>query len=320
MKQRSTDFYKKLPDGLKMFVRYWPNAGGHFKGTILIVHGLGETADYYNEFADAAQTHGFEVIVPELRGHGRTAGDIKSPQYKLNVGNPGPDSLHKMADDISLIAAERKSIIPNKPVFLLGHSMGSVAAQLSVMKNGDLFDSLFLTGLPYAGDSKELLKIVEGEIAKRGLKEESKETFGTMFGEANKPFEPAKTPIDWITSDEAMIRKSLALPFTSVMFNNEFYRDFLSALLETLKPSYWLNVPKQLPIFLLVGEKDVMSKNGESVSEKRKMLKSLGFSNIHLKIYPEQRHSILRDKNRGEVMDDIFRWIEIRLKIRMCRV
>ena len=319
MKQKFSSVYKELPDGLNMFIKYWPHAREQLKGTLLIVHGLGETADYYDEVSATAETRGFYVIVPELRGHGRTAGNINSPEYKRNGGNPGSDSLHKMADDIALLAAERREEVPDSPIFLLGHSMGSVVAQLAVMENGEMFDGLVLTGLPSDHRMPELLRLIRDEICRRGPKAECEDTFHSMFDSVNKPFEPAKTSLDWITSDEAMIQASLALPYTSVLFNNEFYCDFFIALSETGKAANWQDVSTQMPVFLLSGGSDVMTLGGESLKEKQQMLRSLGLTDVRLKIYPGLRHSILRERGRNRVMDDIFRWMEIRLKIRMCR-
>ncbi len=318
MKQKFGSVYKELPDGLKMYIKSWPHAREQMKGTLLIVHGLGETADYFDEVSAAAEARGFYVIVPELRGHGRTAGNINSPEYKWSGGNPGPDSLHKMANDIALLAAERREEVPDSPVFLLGHSMGSVVAQLAVMANAELFDGFVLTGLPSGHKVPELLGLICAEIGRRGPKAECEDTFHAMFDSVNQPFEPAKTPLDWITSDESMIQASLALPYTSVLFSNEFYRDFFMALSETGEAANWQDVSTQIPVLLLCGGSDVITLGGESVKEKQQMLRSLGLTDVRLKIYPGLRHSILRERGRNRVMDDIFRWMEIRLKIRMC--
>ncbi|MFT8889717.1 MAG: alpha/beta fold hydrolase [Ethanoligenens sp.] len=309
--------YKKLSDGQKMFTKYWSITGKKIKGTILVIHGLGETADYYDEFSLFASTHGFDMIVPELRGHGRTAGDILNHEY--GGGNPGTDSLHKMADDISLLATEKKAKFPSLPVFLLGHSMGSVVAQLAVIRHGELFDGLLLTGIPSAENAGELLEILDDEISRRGPKAKCQDTFNVLFSGVNEPFEPVKTPLDWITSDDEMIRESLALPYTAVLFTNEFYHDFLTAQLEIQEKESLLNVPKQLPVFFLAGEKDVMAHNGKAAEEKQRLFRDLGLSNTQFKIYPGLRHSILREKSRDQVMDDLLHWIELRLKIRVCR-
>lgn len=318
MEQKTDAIYKDLSDGVKMYVKYWACPNEVARGTLLIVHGLGETADYYDEISRFVRLRQFNVIVPELRGHGRTAGDFISPEYNLNGGNPGPDSLHKMADDIAIFADETKTKFSGKPVFLLGHSMGSLVAQLAVTSHGELFDGLILTGIPSAREVPNFLKLIDDEIVRRGLKATCEDTFHALFDNANQSFEPVKTPLDWITSDVTMARKSLALPYTSVLFTNEFYRDFFRTLSELQEPTRWQSTPKCMPVLILSGENDVMAQGGKSAEEKLIMLKSLGFSDVHTKTYPGLRHSILRETARDRVMDDIFHWMELRLKIRMC--
>lgn len=314
---QTQSFLYAAPDGLHLYTKRWYASGAETKGTLLVAHGLGETADYYDEFAFRAACRGFGVFVPELRGHGRTAGDISKESYRKSGGNPGADSLHKMADDLSALAGAIKTDFPGKPLFLLGHSMGSVAAQLSVLSCGKELSGLILTGIPYIENIPALLQTATREISQRGLKAECRDTFIALFGDVNRPFEPVKTPLDWITSDEELARWSLALPYTAVLFNNEFYRDFLLAVAETQNPESFKSVPRNLPVLLLGGGSDAISHGGDSISEKVSLLRSLAFRDVNHKSYPGLRHSILREKERGRVMDDIFRWIEPRLKRKM---
>lgn len=66
------------------------------------------------------------------------------------------------------------------------------------------------------------------------------------------------------------------------------------ALSEAGKAANWQDVSTQMPVFLLSGGSDVITLGGESVEEKQKMLRSLGLTDVRLKIYPGLRHSILR--------------------------
>ena len=318
MKQEAENFYFDTSDGQRIFVKHWHAAGDHADGTIFIAHGLGETADYYDEFSDRASALGFDVVIPELRGHGRTAGDVNSATYSLSGGNPGANSLHKMAEDLHVLTDKAEKDNPGKPVFLLGHSMGSVVAQLFAFTYGKQLNGLLLTGVPSVENAPDLLKLIDTEISERGRKAPCRDTFHAMFDSVNKPFDPVKTELDWITSDEESIRQSLELPYTSILFNNEFYRDFLVALTETAAPDGWNNVPKELPVTLLCGGSDVMTQNGKRIIERVTELRALGIRDVQFNIYPNLRHSILRERGRVEVMDDILRWIQLRLKNGKC--
>lgn len=300
-------------DGTQLYVKHWVSLKNQSAGLIIIAHGLGETADYYDEFSEEAIKYGFEVVIPDARGHGKTAGDINSPGYLSKSGNPGADSLHNMAEDLFALTQFIQKDHPKRPVFLLGHSMGSLVAQLYAMKHSKYLRGLILTGLPAIEDAHHLLNTVNDEIITDGLKSPCKNTFNAMFSCLNAPFKPVKTELDWITSDEAMISESLALPTTFVLFNNQFYRDFLLAFCETNDTKNWNNIDRSASISLFGGGMDAAGNFGESIKNKYQMLISIGIKDVNYKIYDGLRHSILREIKRKEVIKDILEWIELQI-------
>ncbi|MEO7116192.1 MAG: alpha/beta fold hydrolase, partial [Caldimonas sp.] len=60
-------------DGLDLRRRDWPSDGA--RGTIVIVHGLGEHAGRYGHVAAALNGRGWGVVGYDHRGHGRSPGD-----------------------------------------------------------------------------------------------------------------------------------------------------------------------------------------------------------------------------------------------------
>ncbi|AEY66055.1 alpha/beta hydrolase [Clostridium sp. BNL1100] len=301
----SQSFYFSSFDGTTLYVKYWYSIKSQKKGLILIAHGLGETAEYYDDFCTEAISYGFDVVIPEARGHGKTAGE--------NVGNPGKDSMHNMAEDLKVLLQAIKKENPYDNVVLLGHSLGSLVAQLFALKYSEELIGLVLTGIPYLDNVNELLAIVNREIESRGLKAPCTDAFQTIFSGINKPFEPVKTDLDWITSDEKMVKESLALPSTFVLFSNEFYRDFFKSIKETNETANWHNISSYCSILLLSGGMDVMSHYGRSIKERYHQLTAIGIKNLRYKIYENMRHSILREVSRQEVIRDILEWIRLRI-------
>ena len=60
-------------DGLKLHLRRWP-AQGAARGTVQIVHGLGEHIGRYDGLAAALNAAGWHAVGHDLRGHGRSEG------------------------------------------------------------------------------------------------------------------------------------------------------------------------------------------------------------------------------------------------------
>ena len=101
-------------DGLELFRQDWLSDGA--RGTIVIVHGLGEHVGRYAHVAASLNGHGWSVVGYDQRGHGRS---------------PGPRG--RLARDVDLLAdlAAVVDIVRDEvegPLVLLGHSLGGLVA------------------------------------------------------------------------------------------------------------------------------------------------------------------------------------------------
>lgn len=101
-------------DGLALQLYRWPRLGA--RGTVLIVHGLGEHAGRYARVAAELNEAGFDVMAFDQRGHGRSEG-------------PRGDMPHADArlDDLALVIDHVRAGRAG-PLLLLGHSLGGLVA------------------------------------------------------------------------------------------------------------------------------------------------------------------------------------------------
>jgi alpha-beta hydrolase superfamily lysophospholipase len=86
------------------------------RGTVLIVHGLGEHCGRYEEVAERIHRWQWNVLSFDLRGHGRSEG--------RRGGLQRPDDL--LVDLASVVDIARRS--STGPLILLGHSLGGLIA------------------------------------------------------------------------------------------------------------------------------------------------------------------------------------------------
>ena len=105
-------------DGLARHVRRWPvpESNGPARGTLLIVHGLGEHIGRYEHVAAQLTRWGWHVVGYDQRGHGRSGGgksQLAAPQSLLQ--------------DLSLVIDAVRTEHAG-PLVLLGHSMGGLVA------------------------------------------------------------------------------------------------------------------------------------------------------------------------------------------------
>ncbi len=101
-------------DGLKLQLREWPCTGA--RGSVLIVHGLGEHIGRHAHVAAHLNGWGWNVIGYDQRGHGRSEGG----RGKVASDDALLDDLARVIDSVRATHTG--------PLVLLGHSMGGLVA------------------------------------------------------------------------------------------------------------------------------------------------------------------------------------------------
>jgi alpha-beta hydrolase superfamily lysophospholipase len=105
----------RTADGLALHLQGWA-AAPPARGTVLIVHGLGEHIGRYRHVAAKLNAWGWSVIGYDQRGHGRSDG----ARGRLHAAD---DLLRDLALVIDAACARRCG-----PLLLLGHSLGGLIA------------------------------------------------------------------------------------------------------------------------------------------------------------------------------------------------
>ncbi len=100
--------------GLELYYQSW-HPEGRARGILAIVHGLGAHSDRYNNIIQQLIPKQYVVYGLDLRGHGRSQGQ----RGHINAWSEFRDDLQAF---LKLIQAQQ----PKCPIFLLGHSLGSV--------------------------------------------------------------------------------------------------------------------------------------------------------------------------------------------------
>lgn len=88
---------------------------GPLRGRVLIVHGMGEHGGRYLEVAAHLAAQGFESVIPDLRGFGKSGG----PRAYVDRFSDFHSDLEALRSFIQRSRAET-------PIFYLGHSLGGL--------------------------------------------------------------------------------------------------------------------------------------------------------------------------------------------------
>ena len=292
-------------------VKYIPE--GEPKAILQIAHGMQEFIDRYDKFAEYMCSKGYLVTGNDHLGHGGSINSEEDRGYFCEK-----DGNKAVLNDIHKLTEITKKEYPNKPYFLLGHSMGSFYARQYIGEFGYELDAAIIMGTGH-----QPLPVVQAGMAAcrmfalgRGWRYRSKAVNAMAFGAYNKKFAPARTNEDWLTRDEKIVDWYINEPRCNYIFTlNGFYNMFLG--ISRLHDKNLLNnVPKDLPLFFVSGQDDPVGDFGKGVKAAVDSLKNVGVKNIDMKLYPNDRHEILNEFDKEQVYEDLYNWLESKIKTR----
>jgi alpha-beta hydrolase superfamily lysophospholipase len=296
-------FALQAPDGVSLFVHRWlPEAPP--KAIVQIVHGWAEHAARYARVAEALCCHGYGVYADDHRGHGRTA------QAPADLGFFAErDGWNKCVQDLWQLNTQIASNHPGTPIVIFGHSLGSFLVQQFISEHGDAVAGAVLSasnGKPAAIVPlvSQLARLERLRVGPRGQSALLQKLF---FGSLNKPFEPARTPFDWLSRDTVEVDKYIADPLCGFDSKVQLFIDVIGGLQEVATPSRQARIPKKLPIYIFSGSSDPVGRNLHQLLE---AYCAAGLEEVKYKSYPEGRHESLNEINRDEVTRDLIAWLE----------
>jgi alpha-beta hydrolase superfamily lysophospholipase len=102
---------------------------------VVFLHGFGEHSGLYHRLGNALNGAGIELWALDEIGHGLTEGD------RGVIG-----SIDNLVENGRRLTAIAEEVQPRIPVWLAGHSLGAVAAAVSVARDPDRYTGLILSG------------------------------------------------------------------------------------------------------------------------------------------------------------------------------
>ena len=183
---------------------------------------------------------------------------------------------------------------PDKPYFMLGHSMGSFLIRQYMEMYGSGLSGVIVMGTGAQPGvalffGKLLCKVI---AAFKGDDYRSAFVDNMAFGGYNKRFEPARTDKDWLTRDEKEVDAYLANPWCTFRFTVNAYYHMFCGIEYAQKKENIEKIPKDLPLYLVAGSDDPVGNFGKSVENVAKTYRECGIKDVSLKLYEKDRHEI----------------------------
>ena len=272
-------------DGLRIACARW-DGSRPARGVIQIAHGLGEHYGRYGETIAAFIAAGFTVYANDHRGHGRTASEVN------RLGDFGDGGFDLLVDDMVRLSGIAREENPGLPLILLGHSMGSFAAQQYVLARSREIDALVLSG---TGILDGLANLAHADPS------------GTS--RLNAAFEPARTQFDWLSRDPAVVDAFLDDPLCFAELAPSSAASFLAAADGLCDPLRLRSVRHDLPIYLFAGSEDPVGQELDGVRTLLHRYRQAGQHDLSHDFYAGGRHEMLNETNREQVLANLNDWL-----------
>ena len=272
--------------GIEITFYEWPVADA--KGVVQLAHGLGEHARRYDHVAAALNRAGFSVYADDHRGHGLTgANQVKRGQIKRQ-GNLGKGGMTATIEQVHQLTEMIRAENPSLPIFLLGHSWGSMLAQRILKAYSKEYAGVVLSGSTL---------MLPGVVPSAGF---------------NKRWdkEQNSTGKEWLSRDREVGIKfnadPLIFPETAI---DVFGLLGVTKLLGVPSRS----LPNELPVMLIAGSEDPLGgERGNTLL--MNAFRKAGVQDVTLIIYPDARHEVFNELNKEEVISDVIDWLNTSLK------
>jgi alpha-beta hydrolase superfamily lysophospholipase len=273
-------------DGTAIAAYRWEPSGVP-RGVVQLTHGMGAHLLRYDHLAATLAGAGFLVQGQDHRGHGATA---RSDDALGQLGAAGWNSL---VDDINVLVERTHDRLPDLPIVLLGHSMGSFAAQQYVLDHSTRIAGLALSGTAAI------------DLMEPGLDLDRPIDLSAF----NAPFEH-RTGYEWLSRDDAQVDAYVADSRCGFGLDVEGGKAMFVRARDVADPERLAGIRKDLPVHVMVGDRDPVNGQLALVNALVTRLRSAGLTDVTLTVWPEARHEIFNETNRNEVEADLLAWLD----------
>lgn len=297
-------------DEHSIFVISWKPENEEIKGVVQIVHGMAEHCIRYKAFAEFLNTQGYAVYAHDHRGHG-----LSVSENEENGFFDEKEGFFKVVEETHMVTSFIKENELDKPIVILGHSMGSFITRKYIQMYDDDVIAAIISG---TGDSQGIVgaagKLIAQTISKfKGKKYKSKLLNDMSFGSYNNQFKPVRTEMDWLSRDEEQVDLYVNDESCGFICSAGFYEELLTGIEMVSNKKNIEKTRKDLPILFISGTKDPVGKNGKGVQKVYDKYYCSGLD-AQIKLFEDARHELLNETNKEEVYEFINNWIEKKFK------
>lgn len=276
-----------------------PDNDGTPEGIVQIAHGMCEYKERYIPFMDFLCDNGYICVISDHRGHGSSVLKEEDLGYFYSGG------AEALVDDLLCVNEMIREIYPDMPLFLFGHSMGSLAVRSFTKRHDDLINGLIVCGSPSrnpaAGAGRMLTKVIASIKGDRHrptlIQKIAFEGFNRNFTEEGRNA--------WLSTDKENVRKYNADPLCTYIFTANGFIGLFDLMQDTYSSEGWKLGRPRMPVHFIAGENDPCIASLKDFDAAVGHMKDIGYTEVTSRVYKGLRHEILNETGKEDVWKDI---------------
>jgi alpha-beta hydrolase superfamily lysophospholipase len=268
---------------------------------------MAEHSKRYDDFATKLTDVGCNVYANDHIGHGMSKQGHRGT-FAMKKG--GFDYVLEDMNSLFKYAEEESGALPK---ILIGHSMGSILAELYASTYGDI-DGLVLSGTVAPNKSVgAAIGIANMHIAMHGFTSVSKILEKLTNSNLESEGDSEISKFSWLSRDLDVVKKYVEDEDCGFSFSASANREMFVGLKRVTQKDWAKKVPK-VPVLIISGSEDPAGNKGIAPRYYFKQLEQAGNDNVTMKIYEGAKHEVLNEINNQEVYEDIMIWLEKKIK------
>lgn len=305
MSKKYEGFFQSEADGLNISVMAVIPDEKPYHGVLQLVHGMSEYKERYLPFMEYLAENGYVSVIHDHRGHGKSIREKRDLGYMYENGAEG------MLKDIETVNRGIRETLPDIPLILMGHSMGSLAVRAFAREHDGCMDMLIVCGSPSENPARAMgTAVARIEKLLFGSRHKSKVLEALSFGNYAARFKSEKNRHAWICSDKEVYEEYGNSELCGFTFSDDGYLALFDLMKDTYDVKTWKCTKPKLPVLFIAGAEDPCIGNVRKFAQAVQTMRRAGYSDVKGKLYPGMRHEILNEKEKQQVYHDVVVYIK----------
>lgn len=272
---------------------------------VQLVHGMAEHKERYYPFMYELAKNGYGCVILDQRGHG---GSVKTQD---DLGYFYDATAHYIIEDNHQLTLAIKEKLPQIPVILFGHSMGSLVVRGYAKRYDEDIDGLIVCGSPSKNPmAKSARLLVKAMCLFKGDHYRSKWIHHLAFASYAKRFKETYSENVWLSKKRSNVEAYDGDPACGFIFTLNGFLNLFTLMSDAYDThGYRMHAP-QLPILFVAGSEDPCMDNVKKFHAAVKTMASCGYLHIQQHLFQGLRHEILQEDTKEDVYAYIIDWIQ----------